>query len=142
MSFLLLSMVSLQPPSLRLTRMKIEAPRFRLSFADDLTDEEWSEVCRALCRIVVEGRPQTPKHRRAVAVRTLLHLFEGPPYRQATRLADRYRAYLSAGWQREKVLEELPDFSSTERRLLHRLGKLNGGRALGWRQLLRDAGPL
>ena len=99
-------------------------------------------MAHAICKIIVLGRPQTRKHRRAVAVRQAMAQYSGARSNRAKQLASRYATYLSAGWPREKALETLPEPRSVERALLHRLAKLNNGRPLGWRQLDRIAGPL
>jgi hypothetical protein len=110
--------------------MLIEGPRFSFRFAPDISAEEWAEMAHAVCKIIVEGRPQTPQRRRQVAIRTAMALYQGPPSRRAKDLADRYRAYLASGWLRERDLETLPEPRSTERVLLHRIARLNNGRAL------------
>jgi hypothetical protein len=144
-------MVSSQPPSLRLTRMKkieIEGHRCRWRFwmAPDLTPEERGQAGHAISLALIDPpRPQT--ERRRVAIRAAL----GPlgPYRchaavsrRAAELARCYGEYLGNGWKRERNLANLPEPHSIERLLLHRIARLNNGRPLRWRQLLRIARPL
>jgi hypothetical protein len=122
--------------------VKIEGRRWRFSAADDLTVEERGEAAHAICRFLVDP-PQTPKHRRAVVIRTLLARYEGPISRRAIDLEGKYLTYLDgADWRREQHLEKLPRRRGVEHVLLHRFGRVNGGRPLGWRQILRVAGPL
>ena len=122
--------------------MLIEGPRFSFKFASDISEEEWAQMAHAVCKIIVCGRPQPPQHRRAVAVRATLNLYSGSRFARAEQLAARYQTYLAGAWKREKALEGLPEPRSAERCLLHRIATLNAGRGLGWRQLLRIAGPL
>jgi hypothetical protein len=111
-------------------------------FAPDISEAEWAEMSHAVCKIIVCGRPQSPQHRRAVAVRTALNLYGGPLSLRATELERKYLTYLGGGWLRERDIEALPEPRSVERVCLHRLARLNEGRSLRWRQLLRIAGPL
>jgi hypothetical protein len=113
--------------------VKIEGPRFSVWLAPDISDEEFAEAAHVFCKIAISGRPQSPRHRRAVAVRTALNLYEGTVSRRAKELERRYRSYLASGWLRERDLETLPDPRSTERVLLHRLARL--GAPSCWRQL-------
>jgi hypothetical protein len=115
--------------------MLIEGPRFRWWFAPNISEEEWAEMAHAVCKIIVCGRPQSPRHRRAVAVRQAMNLYQGPPSRRAKELADRYRSYLASGWLRERDLESLPHPRTTERFCLHRLARLNEGASLSWRRI-------
>jgi hypothetical protein len=114
--------------------VKIEGPKFRLWLAPNLTAEERGEAAHAICRFLVDP-PRPQAERRRVAVRTALAQYQGSPSRRAKELGRRYRAYLASGWRHERDLETLPEPRSTERVLLHRLGRLNGGRSLCWRQL-------
>jgi hypothetical protein len=115
--------------------VKIEGPRFSFRFAPDISEEEWAEMAHVVCKIIIRGRPQTPKHRRAIAVKQILNLYQGAPSRRAKELERRYRIYLARTWLRERNLETLPEPRSVERALLHRLARINRGRSLGWRQL-------
>jgi hypothetical protein len=92
-------------------------------------------MAHEICKIILCGRPQSPQHRRAVAVRQAMNLYQGAPSRRAKQLADRYRSYLAGAWLRERNLVELPEPRSVEKVCLHRLARLNDGRSLGWRQL-------
>jgi hypothetical protein len=121
--------------------MKIEAPFFTLRIRHGLSPEQWNEVASALCRIAIDP-PQSPRHRRAVAVRAALNLYSGSRYNRAMELERRYRAYLASGWLRERDMETLPEPRSVERVLLHRLARLNEGRALCWRHIIRIAGAV
>src|ERR1700732_1321819 len=49
-------------------RMKIEGPRFNFGFAPDISDEKWAEMCHVVCKVIVCGRPQSPKRRRQIAI--------------------------------------------------------------------------
>jgi hypothetical protein len=127
--------------------MMVQGARFSFRFAPDISDEEWAEMAHVLCKIIVCGKPQTPKHRRAVAVRQALgplgpYRCHAAIYRRAAELERRYGEYLGDGWKRERIMANLPEPCSLERRLLHRLANANEGRPLRWRQLLRIAGPL
>src|SRR5580692_8767591 len=99
------------------------------------------EVNSAICRILVDP-PQSPKHRRAVAVRQCLALYNGARSNRARQLESRFRLYLSGAWLRERDTESLAHPRSTEKVLLHRLARCNDGQPLCWRQLLRIAEPL
>jgi hypothetical protein len=121
--------------------MKVEEPFFTLKIRPGLTRDQWNEMGSAICRILVDP-PQSPQHRRAVAVRQALNLYSGARSNRAKQLAARYQTYLASSWRRERDLETLPEPRSTERVLLHRLARTNAGRSLRWRQLLRIAGPL
>jgi hypothetical protein len=121
--------------------MRVEGPKFRLWFAPNLSPEEFNEAASAICRILIDP-PQSPRHRRAVAVRQALAIYRGATSRRAKQLADRYRSYLASGWLRERGMEMLPEPRSTERVLLHRLARLNAGRSLCWRQIIRIAGAV
>jgi hypothetical protein len=111
--------------------MKIEDPFFHLWIKPDISVEERAEAAHAICRHLIDP-PQSPKHRRAVAVRQAMNLFQGAPSRRAKELADRYRAYLASGWLRERDLESLPHPRTTERACLHRIARLSC-RERGWR---------
>jgi hypothetical protein len=118
-----------------------EGPGYSFEVSDHISDEAWAEAARALCKFVICGRPQTPKHRRAVAVRAaLMNLCEGSDSGRAKQLERKYRAYLRAGWKRELGLDQLPEPRSVECTLLHRMARL--GCASSWSQLLRISGPL
>jgi hypothetical protein len=121
--------------------MKIEEPLFRLWIKPGLSAEEYQQAAGAICRHLVDP-PQSPRHRRAVAVRQALNLYEGPVSRRAKELERRYRDYLASGWRRERDLEELPAPRSIERLLLRRLARVNDGRALCWRHIIRIAGAV
>lgn len=121
--------------------MKIEEPLFRLWIRPGLSAEEYAEVAHAISRHLIDP-PRPQDERRDVAIRQAL----GPlgPYRchaaisrRARELEQRYGEYLGNAWKRERNLADLPEPSSTERRLLHRIGKLNDGKALCARQFLR-----
>jgi hypothetical protein len=121
--------------------VKIEDPFFTLKIRPGLTAEQWREVASGLIKIAVDP-PRSQAEQRRVAVRAAL----GPlgPYRRhaaisrrAAELARRYGEYLGNGWKRERNLADLPEPSSTERRLLHRIARLNNGRALCAKQFLR-----
>jgi hypothetical protein len=71
-----------------------------------------------------------------------LNLYEGSVSRRAKELERRYRDYLASGWRRERDLEELPAPRSIERLLLRRLARVNDGRALCWRHIIRIAGAV
>lgn len=116
-------------------RLLIEGPRFSFRYADDITDEELWQAAHAICGILVCGKPQSWKHRRAVAVRQLLHLFRGSARRRAQEASQRYAIYLSSNWRFERDLEELPECTTTQHRLLHRLGRINSGKPLRLRRL-------
>jgi hypothetical protein len=124
--------------------MRIEEPFFRLWIKPNLSAGQWNEVASALCKIAIDP-PRRADELRAVTVRAML----GPlgPYthhaaisRRAGELARHYAEYLGNGWKRERGLVNLPEPASTERKLLHRIAQLKGGRPLGPRQLLRIAG--
>jgi hypothetical protein len=114
--------------------MLVEGPKFRLWISPNLSSEEFNEAASAICRILVDP-PQSPRHRRSVAVRTAMSLYSGSRYARAKTLESRYRSYLAGPWRLERGIETLPDPRSAERVLLHRLARCNGGHSLGWRQL-------
>jgi hypothetical protein len=115
--------------------MKVEGPKFRLWFAPDISPDEFNEAASAICRILIDP-PQSPEHRRAVAVRTALAQYEGSLSGRAKILERQLKTYLAgAAWKREKALEKLPEPRSTERVLLHRLARLNEGRSLCRRRI-------
>jgi hypothetical protein len=94
--------------------MLVEGPRFSFKFAPDISEGEWAEMSHVVCGIIVRGRPQTPKHRRTVAVKQALGPFG--PYRchaaisrRAGELARRYGEYLGNGWKRERIMASLPE---------------------------------
>jgi hypothetical protein len=115
--------------------MMVEGPKFRLWFDPGIDDEESGEAAHAICKIILLGRPQSPKRRREIAIRQALALFDGPLSRRAKELERRYRSYLAAGWRSERDLETLPEPRLTERVLLHRLARLNEGAWLCWRRI-------
>ena len=115
--------------------MKIEGPKFRFWTAPDMSEAEWLEMGSALCRILVAGPPEPPGHRRAVAVRQALAQYQGAPTCRAKELERKYKAYLAAGWLRERDMESLPHPRSAERVILHRIARLNDGAALCWRTI-------
>ena len=41
--------------------MKIDGPKFRLWFDPDIDDEEWGEAAHAICKIIILGKPQSPR---------------------------------------------------------------------------------
>jgi hypothetical protein len=119
----------------------IKTPCFKVWIDPDLPPEKRSESISAILRYCLDP-PRPLAERRAVAVRQAL----GPlgPYRchaaisrRAGELAQRYGEYLGNGWKRERELANLPEPSSLERLLLHRIARLNNGRPLCARQLLR-----
>jgi hypothetical protein len=119
----------------------LETPSFRVWIDPDLPPDKRSESISAILRYCLDP-PRPQAERRRIAVRQAL----GPlgPYRchaaisrRAGELARRYGEYLGNGWKREQSLTSLPEPSSIERRLLHRIGRLNNGRALCARQFLR-----
>ncbi len=57
------------------------------------------------------------------------------PSAAAKELARALGAYLSGGWLREQHLDHLPN-ASEHRQTLHKIARLNGGRSVGWRQLV------
>jgi hypothetical protein len=114
--------------------MMIEGPRFRLWLEPNLSAEEYQQAASAICRILADP-PQSPKRRRAVAVRQALNLYSGARSNRAKQLASRYRLYLAGAWPREQALEVLPEPRSTERVLLHRLARCNAGASLSWRRI-------
>lgn len=57
------------------------------------------------------------------------------PSAAAEALAHDWGHYLSTGWARECDLLSLPEGASLRRRTLHKLARLNRGRALTWRQV-------
>jgi hypothetical protein len=115
--------------------MKVEGPRFSFRFAPDISEAEWAEMSHAVCKIILLGRPQSPRHRRAVAVRQALAQYGGARSNRAKQLERRYRGYLASGWLRERDLEALPEPRSTERVLLHRRARCNAGASLSWRRI-------
>jgi hypothetical protein len=121
--------------------LKIEGPKFSFSLASNASVEERAEAAHVICRILVDP-PRPHDELRRVAIRTALAQYQGAPSARAKQLARNYATYLSNGWLRECGLETLPDPRSTGRTLLHRLARLNEGASLGWRQILRVAGPL
>jgi hypothetical protein len=114
--------------------MKVEEPLFRLWIKPGLSAEERGEAAHAICRILVDP-PQPPRHRRAVAVRQALNLYQGALSHRAKELEREYRRYLASGWPGERDLESLPHPRTTERFCLHRLARLNEGASLGWRRI-------
>jgi hypothetical protein len=118
--------------------VKIEGKRWRFSIAANASPEERGEAAHVICRHLVDP-PRPLAERKRVVVLAALNLYEGSPYNRAKQLERNYATYLSNGWLREELLEELPDPRSTERALLHRLAKLSGGASLGWRQIVRIA---
>jgi hypothetical protein len=130
--------------------MRIEGPRaargeplFTLNIRDGLKPEQWADVAHALCKIATCPQPRTPADLRRVTVRTLLSRYQGPISRRAIELEGKYLTYLDgADWRREQHLEKLPKRRGVEHVLLHRFAIANGGRPLGWRQILRVAGPM
>jgi hypothetical protein len=100
-----------------------------------------AEAAHALFRILIDP-PRPQAERRRVAVRQCLALYSGARSTRAKMLERRYRGYLAAGWLRERDLETLPEPRSTERLLLHRLARVNEGRALCWRHIIRIAGAV
>ena len=116
-----------------------ESPRFSFKFAPDMAPDEWAEMGSAICRILVAGPPPSPARRRAVCVRQLLALFDGAATNRAQQLEARYKVYLSSAWRREQAIEVLSEPRDTRHVLLHRLGRLNAGKPLGWRSLFNIA---
>jgi hypothetical protein len=41
--------------------MMVEGPKFRLWFDPGIDDEEWGEAAHAICKIILLGRPQSPR---------------------------------------------------------------------------------
>jgi hypothetical protein len=115
--------------------MKVSGPKFRLWFDPGISAEEFNEAAGEICRVLVTGPPEPPGHRRRVAVRQLLHLYPGSARRRAQEASHRYAIYLSSNWRFERDLEELPDGTTTQHRLLHRLGRINSGKPLCLRRL-------
>jgi hypothetical protein len=124
----------------------LETPWFKVWIDPDLPPDKRSESVSAIIRYCIDP-PRPQAERRRVAIRQAL----GPlgPYRchaaisqRAGELARRYGEYLGNGWKRERILASLPEPCSLERRLLHRIARVNEGRPLHWRQFLRIAGPL
>ena len=120
----------------------LETPSCRVWIDPDLPPEKRSESISAILRYCLDP-PRPQAERRRIAVRQAL----GPlgPYRchaaisrRAGELARRYGEYLGNGWKRERmILANLPEPISIERMLLHRIARLNNGRVLCARQLLR-----
>jgi hypothetical protein len=119
----------------------LETQSFRVWIDPDLPPEKRSESISAILGYCLDP-PRPQAERRAVAVRQAM----GPlgPYRchaaisrRAGELARRYGEYLGNGWKRERILANLPEPHSIERLLLHRIARLNNGRALCARQFLR-----
>jgi hypothetical protein len=118
--------------------VKIEGRRWHFEAVDDLTVAERGEAAHEVSLAMIDP-PRSRDELKRVAVRTaLMNLCEGTVSHRAKQLEQKYRAYLRAGWKREKGLDQLPDPRSVERTLLHRLAKL--GCASSWSQLLRYAG--
>jgi hypothetical protein len=121
--------------------IEIEGLRWGFWMAPNLTVEERGQAGHAISLALIDP-PRTKKELLRVAIRTLLHLFEGSMYGRAKLLEQEYLNYLANGWKREGGLESLPYPRSTLRACLHRLARLNGGRELRRRQIDRIAGPL
>jgi hypothetical protein len=113
-------------------KVEVEGPKFKFWCDPRASVDERAAAAHAICRYLIDP-PQSPKHRRAVAVRQALNLYEGSISGRAKQLERRYRAYLGSGWRHEEHMESLPEPRSTERVLLHRLAKL--GAPSSWRQL-------
>jgi hypothetical protein len=120
--------------------MKKEGYRYSLWLDDRATVEERANAAHELFRALVDP-PRCNDELRTVALKTAMHhLCEGSPSRRAKTLDGLLRAYLGCGWLRERDLAELPRPCSTQRLLLHRIAKLNDGRPISWRQILRICG--
>jgi hypothetical protein len=103
---------------------------------DELPAFARGEMMKAL-EAALFGVLPTPKDsldERDEAIRDALALYTGKPSRRAKDLALDWSSYVANGWQRERDLIEVVG-ASEERRALHRLTKLNGGRARGWQQI-------
>jgi hypothetical protein len=66
--------------------VKVEEPFFTLKIRAGLTREQWNEVASEICRILIDP-PQSPRHRRAVAVRQAMNLYQGAPRARFGKLA-------------------------------------------------------
>ena len=93
--------------------MKVEGPKFRLWFSPDISVEERAEAAHAICRFLIDP-PQSPRHRRAVAVRQAMNLYQGPPSRRAKELSRHYATNLAGAWPRER---DPPAVKTIERHL-------------------------
>jgi hypothetical protein len=121
--------------------MLVEGLKYRFWLAPGASAEERREAAHAICRHLIDPpRPQAELRR--VVIRTALNLYEGSVSRRAKELERRYWDYLASGWRRERDLEELPAPRSIERLLLRRLARVNDGRALCWRHIIRIAGAV
>ena len=119
-----------------------EGPRFRFWLDPRASVEERAAAAHTICRILVDP-PRPWAELRRVAVLAAVNLCQGSSRSaRAKALARNYATYLGSGWLLERGLETLPEPRSSERVLLHRIAKLNGGASLGWRQIIRVAGPL
>jgi hypothetical protein len=121
--------------------MKIEGHRYRLWIDPRASTEQRAEAAHQLFRHLIDP-PRSVADRRRVAIRTAMAQYEGTRAARAAQLERQLKSYLASGWLRDRDLEELRRPCSTERLLLHRIGRLNAGRSLGRRQLDRIAGPL
>ena len=85
--------------------MKVEGPKFRLWFDPGISDAEFDEMASALCKIIVCGKPQSPKHRRAVAIRQAMAQYQGARSTRANGLPpginpiSRQAGHASAAWK-------------------------------------------
>jgi hypothetical protein len=119
--------------------MKIEGRRWHFSAVDDLTVGERGAAVHEISLAMISP-PRPLAERKRVAIRQALALFEGSRSGRARLLEGAWQSYISNGWKRESDMESLAYPRSTERALLHRITRLNGGRSLGWRQIDRIAG--
>src|SRR5947207_3150198 len=86
---------------------------------------------QACARITTVGG----RENRDAALRDARRFHSGPPSAAAKRLAAELDRYLAGPWLLERGFDDLPE-ATAKRRMLHKVIRLNGGRPLGWRQIL------
>jgi hypothetical protein len=120
----------------KIAPLAISEPKFGFWMAPNLPLDARQAIVSAIIKFAIDP-PATPSARRTIAVRQAAAVYDGSPTGRAKKLEQKYRAYLTNGWLRERDLELLSHPRSVERAALHRLAKYNHGRSLCWRHILR-----
>jgi hypothetical protein len=90
----------------------------------------------------LEPRQCRVKRRDALTRAALQEHFPDKPTCSARALGRALSAYASSNWPAEQHLPALPDSASPRHCALHAILRANGGKPLGWRQIVNIAGGI
>jgi hypothetical protein len=91
---------------------------------------------------LLEPRQCRIKRRDALTRAALQEHFADKPTLSAKALGRALAAYALSNWPVEQHLPALPDSASPRHCALHAILRANGGKALGWRQIVNIAGGI